>query len=228
MCLRLTLRPVCLSPLVGETSPKVINVLFSRGCEQHTPRAVASRRKPRRSHRHVGIPPIQYYLEVSAMNDSSRRRSAEGTRLLLAAAHVRTIADEARDQPAANSIMGHADESMAAAYRERISDERLRAVTDHVRGWLFPKESSKLQMAARTSARIRLGRQASRPNAQPRTNLVRQGARRHRPYLKLKRSGRIRGLSANTSVIRIWHSFKCQRLSRWRPSLIEPTIESVR
>jgi integrase len=49
----------------------------------------------------------------------------------------RTIADEARDQPAANAIMGHADESMANVYRERISDERLRAVCAHVRGWLF-------------------------------------------------------------------------------------------
>lgn len=57
--------------------------------------------------------------------------------------HVfRTIADEARDQPAANAIMGHADGSMAAVYRERISDERLRAVTDHVRAWLFPKKVS--------------------------------------------------------------------------------------
>jgi hypothetical protein len=26
---------------------------------------------------------------------------------------------------------------MASVYRERISDERLRAVTDHVRAWLF-------------------------------------------------------------------------------------------
>jgi hypothetical protein len=26
---------------------------------------------------------------------------------------------------------------MSAAYRERISDERLKAVADHVRAWLF-------------------------------------------------------------------------------------------
>jgi outer membrane protein OmpA-like peptidoglycan-associated protein len=50
----------------------------------------------------------------------------------------RTVADEARDQPAANSIMGHADESMAAVYRERIGDDRLRAVANHVQAWLFP------------------------------------------------------------------------------------------
>jgi integrase len=49
----------------------------------------------------------------------------------------RTIADEARDQPAADYIMGHEIPHMSSVYRERISDERLRAVSDHVRGWLF-------------------------------------------------------------------------------------------
>ncbi len=50
----------------------------------------------------------------------------------------RTVADEVRDQPAADYIMGHEVPHMASAYRERISDERLKAVTDHVRRWLFP------------------------------------------------------------------------------------------
>jgi integrase len=49
----------------------------------------------------------------------------------------RTVADEAKDQPAADYIMGHAREDMASVYRETISDARLRAVTDHVRKWLF-------------------------------------------------------------------------------------------
>jgi integrase len=49
----------------------------------------------------------------------------------------RTIADGAKDQPAADYIMGHEVAHMSAVYRETISDERLRAVSDHVREWLF-------------------------------------------------------------------------------------------
>jgi integrase len=48
-----------------------------------------------------------------------------------------TIGGGSRDRVAVNGIMGHADESMAANYRERIDDERLQAVVDHVRAWLF-------------------------------------------------------------------------------------------
>lgn len=54
--------------------------------------------------------------------------------------HVfRTVADGSRDQIAVNHIMGHADSSMAATYRERIEDSRLRAVAAHVRQWLYGK-----------------------------------------------------------------------------------------
>lgn len=34
--------------------------------------------------------------------------------------------------------MGHEVAHMSSAYRETISDARLRAVADHVRAWLFP------------------------------------------------------------------------------------------
>jgi integrase len=49
----------------------------------------------------------------------------------------RTVADEARDQPAADYIMGHEVAHMSSVYRETISDARLRAVAEHVRAWLF-------------------------------------------------------------------------------------------
>ena len=52
--------------------------------------------------------------------------------------HVfRTVADAARDHVAIDMIMGHADPSMAGHYRERIEDERLVAVAERVRRWLF-------------------------------------------------------------------------------------------
>ena len=52
-----------------------------------------------------------------------------------------TIGGESRDQVAVDFIMGHAPTAgdMSAVYRERISDERLRAVVDHVHAWLFEK-----------------------------------------------------------------------------------------
>jgi integrase len=52
--------------------------------------------------------------------------------------HVfRTIADESKDQPAVDFIMGHVDASMAGHYRERIDNSRLNAVVEHVHSWLF-------------------------------------------------------------------------------------------
>lgn len=48
-----------------------------------------------------------------------------------------TIGGEAKDQVAVDHIMGHARDDMASVYRERISDARLKAVTDHVRDWLY-------------------------------------------------------------------------------------------
>ena len=45
---------------------------------------------------------------------------------------------ETGDQVAVDAIMGHARDDMASTYRERISDERLTAVNDRVRAWLFP------------------------------------------------------------------------------------------
>jgi integrase len=57
----------------------------------------------------------------------------------------RTVADEAKDQPAADYIMGHEVPHMSSVYRETISDERLKAVTDHVRTWLFGGQEPKAE-----------------------------------------------------------------------------------
>ncbi len=54
-----------------------------------------------------------------------------------------TIAGGSKDQVAVNAIMGHVDSSMADAYREKIDDDRLRAVVDHVRAWLWPETVKK-------------------------------------------------------------------------------------
>ena len=56
-----------------------------------------------------------------------------------------TVAGATRDQVAVSAIMGHAPHAsdMSAVYRERIDDERLKAVTDHVRTWLWPKAVKK-------------------------------------------------------------------------------------
>ena len=48
-----------------------------------------------------------------------------------------TIGGDTGDQVAVDHIMGHARHDMAGIHRERIGDERLQAVTDHVRAWLF-------------------------------------------------------------------------------------------
>ena len=53
-----------------------------------------------------------------------------------------TVGGNAKDQVAVDAIMGHADQSMAAAYREGVSDDRLMAVTNCVQTWLFDTEQS--------------------------------------------------------------------------------------
>ncbi len=56
-----------------------------------------------------------------------------------------TIGDGSYDTVAVSSIMGHAPASgdMASIYRQGVSDDRLRAVVDHIRTWLWPKRTTK-------------------------------------------------------------------------------------
>ena len=54
-----------------------------------------------------------------------------------------TVGDECRDFVAVSSIMGHVGTSISDHYRERIGDDRLRAVVDHVRCWLLGEGGAK-------------------------------------------------------------------------------------
>ena len=49
-----------------------------------------------------------------------------------------TIGDQTRAYVAVRYCMGHVDSSISGQYREHIEDSELRAVTDHIRQWLFP------------------------------------------------------------------------------------------
>jgi integrase len=73
-----------------------------------------------------------------AMRKLMNRLDINGHRNFYTLRHTfRTVADEAKDQPAADYIMGHEVAHMSSVYRETISDGRLRAVAEHVRQWLF-------------------------------------------------------------------------------------------
>jgi integrase len=67
----------------------------------------------------------------------------------------RTVADESKDQPAVDFIMGHEVPHMSAVYRETISDARLRAVADHVRAWLLPSEPTPADIASTNTEAIK-------------------------------------------------------------------------
>jgi integrase len=85
-----------------------------------------------------------------------------GSRNFYALRHtLETIGGEAKDQVALDHIMGHARDDMASVYRERISDERLRAVTDHVRKWLFGEETLIGQSSAGSDSARADGRPAA-------------------------------------------------------------------
>lgn len=47
-----------------------------------------------------------------------------------------TIGEEVADKPALSLMLGHADSSMAAEYRERINTDRLDEIGDHIMLWL--------------------------------------------------------------------------------------------
>jgi integrase len=48
-----------------------------------------------------------------------------------------TIGGDSKDQVAVDFIMGHSRGDMASTYRQRIEDDRLEAVAEHIHTWLF-------------------------------------------------------------------------------------------
>lgn len=90
----------------------------------------------RRASWHKSIEDNPISKEMRKLLDSL---SINGHRNFYALRHTfETIGGEAKDQVAVDHIMGHARDDMASLYRERISDARLKAVSDHVRTWLYP------------------------------------------------------------------------------------------
>lgn len=64
-----------------------------------------------------------------------------------------TIGEGAHDLVAVQHIMGHVPASgdMSSIYRQRIDDERLKAVTEHVQKWLYAKPAKKVKGNAVTN-----------------------------------------------------------------------------
>lgn len=65
-----------------------------------------------------------------------------------------TVAEGAHDLVAVQSIMGHAaaGSDMSAVYRQRVDDDRLLAVTNHVRTWAVRCEESEVDLQAAGTA----------------------------------------------------------------------------
>jgi len=118
-------------------------------------REALAKRKAPKAEEDAGLAFITKYGDGWAKDTADSPITKETRKLLDAAAvngprnfytfrHTfRTVADEAKDQPSIDFIMGHESPHMATVYRERISDERLKAVAGHVRKWLFAKPSPK-------------------------------------------------------------------------------------
>jgi integrase len=50
---------------------------------------------------------------------------------------LETIGGEVGDQVAVDVVMGHTEDGMAKHYRQRVGDDRVKRVCEHVRDWLF-------------------------------------------------------------------------------------------
>jgi integrase len=86
---------------------------------------------------HRGRPWSNDHAELSKYFSAVRRRVLPLGGMYWLRHTFATVAGESKDQVAVNAIMGHVDPTMAAVYREEISRDRLVAVTNTVRDWLY-------------------------------------------------------------------------------------------
>lgn len=87
---------------------------------------------------HRWLPNLKSRPLTNEMSKLLDRAKVEGRHSFYTLRHTtETIGGDSRDQIAVDYIMGHKRKDMASVYRERISDDRLRAVAEHVRKWLF-------------------------------------------------------------------------------------------
>ena len=90
-----------------------------------------------------------------------------------------TIAGDSRDQVAVDFVMGHSPDSndMGAVYRDRLEDDRIVAVVEHVRAWLFPKAKRK-GPSANPSTRIARDKSKATETTKPSNRMERHAAAR--------------------------------------------------
>lgn len=89
---------------------------------------------------------LEKYLHLNAISPAFGKvlnlldsNSRDGLNFYTLRRRFEIVGGESKDQVAVDAIMGHADDSMAAVYRQGvISDERLQAVVNNVRAWLWP------------------------------------------------------------------------------------------
>ena len=85
------------------------------------------------------------YRVAQEFNHVAGKGKVEGRSFYDLRRTFQTVAEGARDLVAVQSIMGHAPASsdMSSIYRQRVEDDRLLAVVNHVRNWLFSGVESK-------------------------------------------------------------------------------------
>lgn len=94
--------------------------------------------------KHYVSPRMNGERVTGVFRDTKRRAPIETARTFYDLRRTfETVAGEAIDQVAVDAIMGHtpSETNMPARYRQKISEQRLEAVVEHVRQWLGPLQN---------------------------------------------------------------------------------------